>query len=470
MRARGLLQLVSMTLMSVWLFASPLSFAQSSSPELVISQFKVTSNDGQFFMLYNASDTEIDMSKVQLVYYNHYNLNSATSSKIIKLAGKLPARSFYLINDGPLTLCYRMVINSVSLSLSSTAGHVEVQRVSQPSLGGPLVNTTEDAVSWSNKTAAPGAVTTPPTNQFMLRQPLDSTNSPSISTPGAGAWQPIIVDPANPCLYANPTITMPAPLISSNLLLLSSTPPPVTILSVISEQTGPFMPVANIGLMSPVVNELFPNPGGDLNDAEDEFIELYNPNDKPFILSGFRLEVGLTTKRTWPFPEGTVLAPKSFQAFKSEFTSVSLSNSGSAVSLLDPFGNAISTAKQYASAKDNQAWALANNEWVWTLKPTPGEANIIQAVAASPAGRKSSTSRSTEPNVKAANNGSTATDTVAAGAEPIPKVAELHPSALASVAVLAVGYGAYEYKQDITNRLRKFRADRAARRALSPKP
>ena len=88
-------------------------------------------------MLYNATDQTIDMAKVQLVYYNHYNLANATSSKIIGLSGTLPAHGYYLVNDGPLTLCYRMLINSVSLGLSSTAGHVEVQRLSQATMGHP---------------------------------------------------------------------------------------------------------------------------------------------------------------------------------------------------------------------------------------------------------------------------------------------------------------------------------------------
>lgn len=438
----------------------PAHVLAADPPGLIISQFKITSSDGQFFLLHNATDAPIDMNNVQLVYYNHYNLASATSSKIITLSGSLPARGYYLVNDGPLTLCYRMLINSVSLGLSSTAGHVEVQRLSQPSSGAPLENTTEDAVSWS-KTAATGATQLPTGSQFSYRLPVDSNNNPAVTTAGGGSWRTVSVDPLNPCLYASPVTTIAPPVISTSLLLLSSTPPPVSFLQEVISG-GPSLPLMDIGLMAPIVNELLPNPGDELSDAEDEFIELYNPNDKPFDLTGFQLEVGATTKRTWTFPVGTLLAPKSFTAFYSSATNLSLSNSSSMVQLLDPFGNGISAAPLYTSAKENQTWALANNSWVWTTKPTPNAANIVTTPpAAQTKARATTTANGT---AKAASTGNIAANVASEGAEVPEKVAQLHPSALASVAALAVGYGIYEYKQDIANRLRQFRSNRAARR------
>ena len=175
-------------------------------------------------------------------------------------------------------------------------------------------------MSWS-RTAATGAVTLPPTTQFLLRQPLDSNNNPNVSAPGEGSWKVTMVDPTNPCLFKSPVATTPPPAISNSLLLLSSTPPPVTIINIPSEvaaNTGPYLPAMDIGLIAPVINELLPNPGGELSDSEDEFIELYNPNDKPFDLTGFKLQVGLSTKRSWSFADGTILPAKSFRAFRSD--------------------------------------------------------------------------------------------------------------------------------------------------------
>lgn len=462
------LRVVALLLLSLWVFMPGQAIAVAP-PQLVISQFKITSSDGQFFMLYNATDQAIDMASVQLVYYNHYNLAQATSSKIIPLSGSLPARGYYLINDGPLTLCYRMVVNSLSLGLSSTAGSVQISRQTQASPGAPINITVEDSASWS-KTAVTGVNQLPSSGQFLLRKPVDTSNNPAVTSPGAGTWQSVANDSANPCLLTTSIISAPTPLISASLLLLSSTPPPVSILNIPPESTGPSLPAADIGLMAPVVNELLANPGAPLTDANDEFIELYNPNDKSFDLTGFELEVGLTTKYSWKFPAGTMLAGKSFTTYTSGQTSLSLSNTAGQVRLLDPFGNVISSSEEYGSVKEDQAWARANNEWYSTVQPTPGRANIISAGAAN----KPKASTKTTSAVKGIKNlatttpGSAEADTANVAAA--PEVAKLHPSALASVAVLAVGYGAYEYKQDITNRLRKLRADRAARRALSPKP
>lgn len=463
------LRVTTLLVLGILVFAPGRVFA-SAPPKLVISQFKVTSSDGQFFMLYNATEQSIDMASVQLIYYNHYNLASASSSKVIPLSGTLASRGYYLINDGPLTMCYRMVVNSLSLGLSSTAGSVQVVRVTQTSPGAPVTGTVEDSVSWS-KTAVTGINQLPPTGQFLLRKPVDMNNNPTISEPGTGNWQTVVIDSSNPCLLTSSITSAPAPIISTSLLLLSTTPPPVSILSIpATENAGPSLPAADIGLMAPVINELLPNPGSPATDANDEFIELYNPNDKPFDLTGFQFEVGVTTKYSWKFPDSTQLPGKSFTTFTSAQTGLSLSNTAGQARLLDPFGNTISNSEEYGSVKEDQAWALANNEWYFTVQPTPGRANVI---GSSQSGATKAKSKTAATGVKSVKNVASATagtpesnslNTVA------PEVAQLHPSALASVAVLAVGYGAYEYKQDITNRLRRLRADRAASRALSGKP
>lgn len=443
----------------------PQAASATSIPTLVISQFKITTSDGQFFLLYNTTDNPIDMSTVQLVYYNHYNLANATSSKVITLSGSLPAHGYYLVNDGPLTLCYRMLINSLSLGLSTTAGHVEIQRLSQTTPGGPLTNSTEDAVSWS-KTATTAAVQLPASPQFLYRNPVDTQNNPTITSPGTGSWKTVIVDPINPCLFSSPVVTMAPPIISSSLLLLTTTPPPVIIEQISTEASGPFLPAADTGLAAPVINELLPNPGAELSDAEDEFIELYNPNDKPFDLTGFQFEIGATTKYTWQFPDGTQLAPKSFTAFTSAVTGLSLSNTSGAARLLDPFGAVLTSSETYGSAKDDQAWALANGTWTWTLKPTPNAVNVINTpITASSTKPKTTSTGSSTSAVKAAATSKTGSQFAStSGPTVAPEVASLHPTALASVGLLALGYGAYEYKQDIANRLRQFRHNRALRR------
>ncbi len=444
-------------------FLLPFTATAATTPSLIISQFKITSSSGQFFMLYNASNETQDMGLVQLVYYNNYNLVSATSSKIIQLAGKLEPHSYYLVNDGPLTLCYQMVVNSVSLGLSTTAGTVQVQRLTQSSPGAAVTSELEDYVSWS-KSSVPGVQKLPAsTNQFQLRQPVDANHNPMISSAGQGSWQTVEPNAVNPCNLTTTTVT-PA-VVQTSMLLLSSTPPPVTVISLTASSSGPYLPASDIGLMAPVINEVEPNPKSPQKDADDEFIELYNPNDKTFDLTGFSLETGTDNKYKKKFADGTKLPPKSFVAFFSSGTGLTLSNSSGQARLLDPFGSIISTSKEYSDAKEGQSWALANSEWYWTSQPTPNEANIINNAGSSGSTANNASGGAVQGASSTSNNlSSLSTPTTSQTA---PQVATLHPSTLAGVVALTLGYGAYEYRQDISNRLRQLRNYRASRRGAS---
>jgi predicted extracellular nuclease len=111
----------------------------SGAPSLVISQLKITSSNGQFVTLYNASSLTLDMSKYQLEYFNSYDLTKATSSRLIALTGSLPPHSYYMINDSTMALCYQLTVDSVSLGFSSTAGLVEVLSFTQNSPGASVV-------------------------------------------------------------------------------------------------------------------------------------------------------------------------------------------------------------------------------------------------------------------------------------------------------------------------------------------
>lgn len=454
---KRLVSVISALTILCYLLFLPALVNASNEPDLVISQFKITSNDGQFFMLYNTTDQTIDMGLVQLVYYNSYNLSAATSSKIIQLSGQLEPKSYYLVNDGPLTLCYRMIVNSVSLGLSSTAGAVQVQRLTQNNPGSAVTSQLQDYVSWT-KTTVSGVQKLPAsTKQFLLRQPQDSSFNPLISSPGQGSWQTVEPSTNNPCSLTT-TQVIPAQ-VQTNMLMLSSTPPPVTIISIAASTTGPYMPAENIGLMAPIVNELSPNPKSPQTDADDEFIELYNPNSKSFNLTGFSLGTGINRSYKKKFADGTKLPPKSFTAFFSSGTNLALSNTGSQARLIDPFDNVISKSKEYSNAKEGQTWALANNDWYWTNQPTPNAANVINggSTATSSTGNKNGAVQGTSTETSNETNGGSAPHTPA-------QVATLHPSTLAGVTTLALGYGAYEYRQDIANRVRQFRSHRATRR------
>jgi len=122
-----------------------------------------------------------------------------------------------------------------------------------------------------------------------------------------------------------------------------------------------------------------PNPGSPKTDANDEYIELYNPNDKVFDLSGFQLTAG-TYKYT--FPNGQFsLQPHEFKAFYASQTDLSLSNTSSRVQFISPDGDVLAESDTYTDAKDNYGWVFADGLWQWTLTATPDARNVIPGSA-----------------------------------------------------------------------------------------
>lgn len=453
-----------------WLI--PAQADTATAPSLVISQLKITSSNGQFITLYNTTNTPLDMSKYQLEYFNSYDLSKATSSKLITLAGIVPPHGYFMVSDGTLLLCYRLTIDSVSLGLSSTAGLVEVLAFNQSSPGGSVTPVLQDYVGWS-KTAATGAQTLPAsTNAFLERQPVDAQNNPAVTAPGTGTWQTLQPDANDVCNLVAVGGTSGSATVQTGLSqLLPASEPPATIVSLASSSetvaVSATLPPADIGLMTPSITELLPNPNGTGNDASDEFIELYNPNDVSFDLSGFSLQVGITALHNYSFPSGTQLPAHSFTAFYSAATGLSLSNTGGQVKLLDPFGNSISATDVYGTAKDGQTWALANGKWYWTTSSTPGKANIInQPKATAKAAAKTSASKS--KTAATASKKAKTPKPVAAKSSAFPaetSTLPIHPWTLALVAGLALLYGAYEYRTDLANRFHQLRRYASSRRA-----
>lgn len=436
----------------------------ANAPSLVISQLKITSSNGQFVTLYNATDTALDMSHYQLEYFNNYDLGKATSSRLIALSGTVPPHSYFMVNDDSLLLCYRVAVDSLSLGLSSTAGFVGVLSSEQGSPGGAITSVLQDYVGWS-KTPAGGAQMLPSNSgAFLQRQPVDAGNNPSISLPGAGAWQTVQPDNSNPCNLLTDRGT-PVGVPAGFGQLLPGSEPPATIMSVeaASGQPAPVMPAADIGLMAPVVNELLPNPAGTGNDATDEFIELYNPNTRSFDLTGFSLQVGASTSHIYTFTAGTSLPSRGFASFYSSSTKLSLSNTSGQAKLLDPFGNSVSAAAAYGTAKDGVAWALAKGKWYWTTQLTPGKANVIkQPPTKSTAAKKKSSKVKSASDIRRVRS-TTPTSSPSFDSDD-NSFRPVHPWTLAIVGSLALLYAAYEYRADMANYLHRFKRDRKTRR------
>jgi len=405
--------------------ASPLNAsAVSSGPVLV--QVKVTSTS-QFVTIYNNSDTTTS-SSYQLTYYNNYDRSKATSSKVYSLSSSLPANGYYIFNDGQLDLCQQSIVDSVSLGFSTTSGMLELVKLD----GG--TSTVVSSVKWASKTPPDGVQLLPTAAsgyQAFLQYSISDGN-----------WSAVQSSLTSPCNIQKVVTATASPTLPSGQA------PSVTVQTAAEASSA-----RNRGLKSPVVNELLPNPKSPLTDSDDEYIELYNPNDSSFSLNGYQLEIGTTTKRTYSFKEEDSILAKTYVAFMSSITGLGLSNSGSQVSLKDASGVVLSQSAAYGTAEEGQVWALVNGSWKWLLTPTPNAAN--NGVSADPATSSTTVAEDSIATGSASKSGSG--NTAQKPAEELEDTLPLHPTILAGIGLSAVGYGIYEYRRDIANRILQFR-------------
>lgn len=434
--------------------------ASATAPRIIIAQIKVTSSGGQFITLYNNTDSPLDLSKAQLQYFNNYDLASATSGKLISLTGSVPPRGYAVVDDGPLQACYQTTVNSVSLGMSTTADFVQAAHF----LDGPgpqIVSVLDDYVNWSKADSkggrpvgVPGSVPLLPAanNMFLQRQaPGGQAGYSAIGIPGDGSWVPVTQpDGSQPCGAAAGGIA------GGSALKAGAAPIPFTAGSPSALSS---IPADDNGLAAPEISEVLPNPAPPQTDADDEFVELYNSNAKPFDLSGFILQAGTTTVHKYTFPAGTSLEPNSFSAFYPSDTNFSLSNSDGQVKFLDPAGNLLSQTDEYTKAKDGYAWLSTDGLWQWTTTPTPNAANILTPPKPASADKTSSASVRSARTAKSATAAGSSNSSSGGGS-----AVSLHPLILAGIGTLAVVYALYEYRNDLANQLYRFRRYRAARR------
>jgi hypothetical protein len=475
----------------------------------------------EFVELYNTTQQPIDLAA------HHWQLEIAGSKatgwntpyRTVELAGTIDPGTYYLVaskytsGGQPVQYLPQLAGAWFSAGLTATAGHVRLRYTANQTAADGTdtctpAGTTVDEVEWSVALdAAPAApsldkrtvFTTATTSGVPNISSLQRTtiNSRYVDTDNdavdfaVGAPTPaaenILQPESDPTFGLPATLPDPVPLPSD-----ACQPQPPAAGGQGGETPGagqpgadePGIPPADSGLASPLITELLPNPASPGTDENDEFIELYNPNSVPFDLSGFVLQTGLTTQHQYTFPEGTNLSAGSFAAFYSRDTGLSLSNSGSRATLLDPLGATLDQSAPFDTAKEAQVWELTTSGWQWSTTPTPGAPNILTApivtaaaavkkVASSVAAASKPAAKSTKSSSSVKGSSTKAKPKPKASAKPQPVVAAaadkpkfnpLQPGVLAVAGAFAILYGAYEYRHDMANKFRSFRANRAARR------
>jgi hypothetical protein len=129
------------------------------------------------------------------------------------------------------------------------------------------------------------------------------------------------------------------------------------------------------------INELFPAPSS--NSDKEEFIELYNPDEKDNDISDWILRDSSKSGK-YVFPKDTkIKATDFFVIYKKEFK-FALNNSGEEkVFLLDPTEKEIAQVSYSSSAKTDYSYAFNGSDWHWTPHFTPGKENIFAELLSS---------------------------------------------------------------------------------------
>lgn len=436
-------------------------WAASAQPELRIRQLNITGDE--FVVLQNAGTAEAQLAEYWLGYANDDTATSIVPTQQLPAVQLEPGQAI-MLHSGSLSTCDASVVDELDFgSFANSKGQLALRHLTNT--GAVSTFTTIDQVSWGDLA----------TDQIQID---DEDQLPDGAHP---VWYRDVTDDTAvwrlgdlvDCSLTLVPLPSDSPTLPPTVIVWtqSATSPPSIYIGAVSKTSGKQFttPASNRGLKAPQLSEILPNPATPQTDADDEFIELYNPNDKPFDLSNFMLQTAsVTSSRTdmYRFPVGTKLAPHSFRAFKSADTNLGLNNSGGQVWLVDPLGTTLDTSDAYGKAKDNQAWIDASGKWQWTTMPTAGTTNKV----AIPPINGSDTEKTATVNgkkVTAVNDGNQ-TGAVA-GAETTSAEApagalSIHPLTLAVIILAALLYGAYEYRHDLALRYRQFRRNRAAGR------
>lgn len=202
------------------------------------------------------------------------------------------------------------------------------------------------------------------------------------------------------------------------------------------------------------ITELMPDPASPQTDNQDEFIELFNAGSSSAQLIGWSLSDGSQSYKL----DSIQLQAGQYIALSSATTKLSLNNSGDSVSLAAPDGHVEMTTPNYGKAKAGASFGATPEGWGWLSQPSPGTSNGgLSAEQSADTASKSTTKKSTSSkSTKATKSPQLAKAASAGSTKAGGEQSESTPSnglswvwVLAGTGLLAVGYGAYEYRPEI---------------------
>lgn len=397
---------------------------------LVISRVIVgtkTSASDEVVAIYNNSDTTINISGLALDYKSATGKDWTTRGTVPTGTQLAAWHEFILASLQPAD-------GKLSAGMAQTGGNLRLAANDK---------TTLDQLAWGTGDSPVGqSVAAPKTSEQITRLPIGS--GPQLQDTGNNQ-----ADFANQLIDGSQTT-------SPNSQPVSPTNPQISGLSL-------------------QLTELLPDPVSPQTDSNDEFVELYNPNDTAVSLAGWKLRDGGGKVFTFG---GISLAPQQYFAIYSKQTKISLNNSGDTITLLDPSGAEIDSTPNYGNAKAGLSWGLTEDGWTWTISPTPNDLNSA-ALPPTINSTKNSSSKSTssskskqtsKSSPKTSKTKAVPTSSLAASGEDPATTASTYNIwswLLIGAGVITIGYGAYEYRPEIKAAYAKFRAKLPTRRKNS---
>lgn len=125
-----------------------------------------------------------------------------------------------------------------------------------------------------------------------------------------------------------------------------------------------------------ILSEILPNPIGD--EENDEFIEIYNPNDFEIDLESWILKDS-SASGSYIFNENQKISARAyFTIYRKDFDFALNNSGGEEIYLISP-NKRVQSKVDYESAKENVSYNfdLETNTWRWSKFLTPNEKNIF---------------------------------------------------------------------------------------------
>ncbi len=425
-------------------------------PELLIVEIQTGSPDAageEFIELANTSQEIIDLTSYRVEYFSAGTTDFSKPSRIVSLRNQLlPGGKYLLASDNYLS---DVANDFFAPGLAKTGGHLRLV-----SSDGADLEKVIDLVGWGTAAFPETASAPAPADGQSLQRKIDEEDKFIDTNNNVDDFS--LTNEATPESVGVEVIEEVPEETSTEENPVEATDDTVTDLP----------PVLNLQ-----ISELLPNPAPPATDAEDEYIEIYNPNQGPVNLANYKLQSGTSYNYSFTFTAEHNLNPQGYTTFMVDETDAILANTAGRARLVAPDGQVISETDVYEEANEGLAWALIDNSWQWTTSPTPGGANVFTLPITKVAAAKTTTPKKAAAKPKKAKAAKKTVakkpKTAAAAArsdyqEPPASTAEatpLHPAVLAGVGLVALVYAAYEYRQDFSNALYRLKRYRAVRRA-----